>query len=165
MYDYLFQRNFPLYTAFFGTVRLLILGIFHSIRTLFGPVRLLNLGISMSSPLLYTLLRKSLVQTLIQVRNIPIFAAWNKNKQKCSAILNLYTSEWRSRCYWLQGTLLGMFPLYTIIPLYIIIDVWVFFHSMLLFRSILLLTSGYFSTLYYYSALILLLIASDFSTL
>ena len=33
MYDYLFQRNFPLYTALFGTVRLLILGIFHEVTT------------------------------------------------------------------------------------------------------------------------------------
>ena len=33
MYNYLFQRNFPLYTALFETVRLLILGI----STLFEP--------------------------------------------------------------------------------------------------------------------------------
>ena len=38
VYDHLFQRNFPLYTALFGTVWLLILGICHSIRTLFGPL-------------------------------------------------------------------------------------------------------------------------------
>ena len=38
VYDDLFQRNFPLYTALFGTVWLLILGICHSIRNLFGPL-------------------------------------------------------------------------------------------------------------------------------
>ena len=111
----------------------------------------------MSLPLLYTLLRKSLVQTLVQVRNILIFAPWNKNKQSTppSWIRKLLSGD--------LGTRLGICSESSILLLTSGDVSTLYYYSAL---YILLLTSGYFSTLYYYSALyILLLIASDFSTL
>ena len=134
MYNYLFQRNFPLNTALFWTVRLLILGIFHSIWTLFGPVRLLNLRISMCSPL--------------------CTHYWENPLSK-------YFSEWEICWYLLQEKKLAppswihnlQSIYYYVCTLWDVMYTMGCFHSILLFRSKLLSTSGDVSTLYYYSAL------------